>query len=241
MTYHDIDLPQAWLAGLCRRRNHIRRLSLFGSVLRDDFGPDSDVDMLAEFEPGETPSLLTMAGLEIELAQARGTARGPADTQGLEPVFPGRGAGRSGPAICCRGMDQVRVTHMLDAAREAMDVCRGAVRAPIWIATPCWRVPWSTALRLWGEAAAHIGAETCVRSGTIPWAKIVGMRNRLVHAYFDIDQGRSLADRCRRPPATRAKPASASGHFRPGKVTGLPRAKNSRFASCSCSCSCSSS
>jgi len=38
---------------LCRR-HHIRRLSLFGSVLRDDFGPTSDVDVLVEFEPGQT-------------------------------------------------------------------------------------------------------------------------------------------------------------------------------------------
>lgn len=37
------------------RRHHIGRLSLFGSVLRDDFGPDSDIDALAEFEPGCTP------------------------------------------------------------------------------------------------------------------------------------------------------------------------------------------
>ena len=42
------------LAELCRR-HHIRRLALFGSVLRDDFGPSSDVDVLVEFEPGHVP------------------------------------------------------------------------------------------------------------------------------------------------------------------------------------------
>jgi predicted nucleotidyltransferase len=42
------------LADLCRR-HHIRRLALFGSVLRDDFGPQSDIDVLIEFEPGHTP------------------------------------------------------------------------------------------------------------------------------------------------------------------------------------------
>ena len=47
-------IPSARLAEICRRR-HIRRLSLSGSILRDDFGPDSDVDMLVEFEPGHTP------------------------------------------------------------------------------------------------------------------------------------------------------------------------------------------
>lgn len=71
MTYHDVEMPRAKLAEFCRR-NHIRRLSLFGSILRDDFRRDSDVDFLAEFEPGRTPSLLTMAGLEIELSEMIG-------------------------------------------------------------------------------------------------------------------------------------------------------------------------
>jgi len=49
-----IQVPQEVLAAFCRR-HHIRRLALFGSVLRDDFGPQSDLDVLVEFEPGHTP------------------------------------------------------------------------------------------------------------------------------------------------------------------------------------------
>jgi len=49
-------VPKAQLAEFCRR-NHIRRLALFGSVLREDFGPDSDIDVLVEFEPGHVPGL----------------------------------------------------------------------------------------------------------------------------------------------------------------------------------------
>ncbi|MQA92793.1 MAG: nucleotidyltransferase [Gemmatimonas sp.] len=48
----EIDLER--IAELCRR-HHIIRLALFGSILRHDFGPESDVDMLVEFEPGHTP------------------------------------------------------------------------------------------------------------------------------------------------------------------------------------------
>lgn len=51
-----IDIPYDEVAAFCRR-NRIRRLSLFGSVLRDDFGPDSDIDVLVEFEEGHTPGL----------------------------------------------------------------------------------------------------------------------------------------------------------------------------------------
>ena len=51
-----IPVDRAKLAEFCRRR-HIRKLSLFGSVLRDDFGADSDVDVLVEFAPEHTPGL----------------------------------------------------------------------------------------------------------------------------------------------------------------------------------------
>ena len=59
------------LAEFCRR-NHIRRLSLFGSVLGDDFGPGSDVDVLVDFEPGHRIGLIKMAGMEIELSRLFG-------------------------------------------------------------------------------------------------------------------------------------------------------------------------
>jgi len=49
-----IPLPEDEISAFCRR-HHIRRLALFGSVVRDDFGPDSDVDVLVQFEPGKTP------------------------------------------------------------------------------------------------------------------------------------------------------------------------------------------
>jgi predicted nucleotidyltransferase len=53
------------------RRHHIRRLSLFGSVLRDDFRPDSDVDVLVEFETGYVPGL-AFFGMEEELSEILG-------------------------------------------------------------------------------------------------------------------------------------------------------------------------
>ncbi|HLL90230.1 MAG TPA: nucleotidyltransferase family protein [Tepidisphaeraceae bacterium] len=61
--------PQA-VAAFCRR-NGIVRLSLFGSVLRPDFRPDSDVDVLVEFD-GPTPSLLDLGGMQVELTEMFG-------------------------------------------------------------------------------------------------------------------------------------------------------------------------
>ena len=55
------------LASLCRRRR-IRRLSLFGSTLRGEARPDSDIDLLVEFEPQAKPGLIALAGIELELS-----------------------------------------------------------------------------------------------------------------------------------------------------------------------------
>jgi uncharacterized protein len=66
-----IPIPQEALADFCRR-NSIRRLSLFGSVLRDDFRPDSDVDMLVEFEPDKRIGLFGLSALQIELTEMIG-------------------------------------------------------------------------------------------------------------------------------------------------------------------------
>ncbi|NLF30477.1 MAG: nucleotidyltransferase family protein [Planctomycetes bacterium] len=71
---------------LCRR-HHVERLALFGSVLRDDFGPDSDIDVLVEFEPDATVGFLDMAELEQALAEMWGRPvdlRTPAE---LSPYF----------------------------------------------------------------------------------------------------------------------------------------------------------
>ena len=61
-----IKIPKQKLAEFCRR-HHIRKLSFFGSVLRDDFRPDSDIDVLVEFESGHVPGL-AFFGMEEELA-----------------------------------------------------------------------------------------------------------------------------------------------------------------------------
>ena len=66
----QIAIPQEQIEAFCKR-NHIRRLSLFGSVLRSDFGPDSDVDVLVEFVPGFVPGL-AFFGMEEELSAILG-------------------------------------------------------------------------------------------------------------------------------------------------------------------------
>ena len=62
-----IAVEQKKIVEFCRR-HRIQRLSFFGSVLRDDFRPSSDVDVLVEFRPGSTPGFIRLAGMELELS-----------------------------------------------------------------------------------------------------------------------------------------------------------------------------
>jgi len=65
-----ISISQERLAEFCRRQ-HIRKLALFGSVLREDFGRDSDIDVLVEFEPEFVPGLKFFA-IQHELSELLG-------------------------------------------------------------------------------------------------------------------------------------------------------------------------
>jgi len=71
MNDKRIKLPNGRIAEFCKR-HRIRRLSLFGSVLRGDFGPDSDIDVLVEFEFDTRVGLISLAGLELELGEIIG-------------------------------------------------------------------------------------------------------------------------------------------------------------------------
>ncbi|HLF17118.1 MAG TPA: nucleotidyltransferase family protein [Candidatus Thermoplasmatota archaeon] len=86
MAEPRIRIPKGELAGFCRR-NRIRELSLFGSVLRSDFRPESDVDVLVEFEEGHGPGLLGLVAMERELSSLIGR-RVDLNTKGfLSPYF----------------------------------------------------------------------------------------------------------------------------------------------------------
>ncbi len=62
-----LSVPQEMLTAFCRR-HYIRKLAIFGSALREDFGPESDVDVLVEFEPHHIPGYIRLAGMALELS-----------------------------------------------------------------------------------------------------------------------------------------------------------------------------
>ena len=80
-----ISIDRKKIAEFCRR-NHIRKLALFGSVLRKDFSVGSDVDILVEFEPGQVPGLAFFS-MEKELSEIMGEKVGLNTPQFLSPYF----------------------------------------------------------------------------------------------------------------------------------------------------------
>lgn len=77
----QIEFDKDYLEAFCRR-HRIKRLSLFGSALRGELGPDSDIDLLVEFEPDARPSLFDVGGMMHELTEVMGRQvdiRTPAD------------------------------------------------------------------------------------------------------------------------------------------------------------------
>ena len=80
-----IELPKDKIAEFCRR-HHIRKLAVFGSALREDFRPDSDLDLLVEFDPEHTPGL-AFFGMEQELSELLGRKVDLNTPQFLSPYF----------------------------------------------------------------------------------------------------------------------------------------------------------
>jgi predicted nucleotidyltransferase len=79
-----IAIPKAEIAAFCRRYK-VRRLSLFGSALRDDFGPESDVDVLVDFEPEARVGFLTLSRMARELSELLGRPVDLVPRSGLKP------------------------------------------------------------------------------------------------------------------------------------------------------------
>lgn len=110
-----IPIDQGAVADFCRR-NHIRKLSIFGSAIRDDFRRESDVDVLVEFDPEYIPGP-AFVGMQEELAQMVG--------QRVDLSTPGF----LSPYIRDRVMqealvlyDETRLRHMIEAAERAVEV-----------------------------------------------------------------------------------------------------------------------
>jgi predicted nucleotidyltransferase len=86
MAQTQIEIPTDGLAEFCRQ-HHIRQLALFGSVLRGDFGPDSDVDVLVEFEPEAHIGFMALSRIQRELSTLLQRPVDLVPKDGLKPMI----------------------------------------------------------------------------------------------------------------------------------------------------------
>ena len=85
-----------------------------------------------------------------------------------------------------RDEDRVRLRHMVEAAQSAIEFVSGRARADL-DTDRMLLFAVVRAIEIVGEAASKVSNETRAAHNAIPWQAIIGMRNRLVHAYFEVD------------------------------------------------------
>ena len=201
MVQTRIALSPEQVADFCRR-HHIRALSVFGSVLRDDFSPASDVDVLVDFEPGfdswravdaakaELSALL--GGREVDLIRRQSLNRWIRSRVFAEEEVlydrdaDGRGIGggtKGHPRVpTMTERDILYLGQMLDNAREAIEIARDADAAR-FESDRVLRLALTRLVQVVGEAARKVSPEGRATYPAIPWRSIVGMRHILVHEY----------------------------------------------------------
>ena len=204
-----IEISRDAIAAFCQR-NHIRRMAFFGSVLRDDFGPESDVDVLVEFEPGRTPGfafidmqdqLSAILGREADMhtfeaieskqnwllrAEIVGSAEMLYERGPEYESWPQEGCDKSLKTGGKRRDDRVSLLDMLIYARKAVDSFGEVSREDLegdWIK----ELALTRAVEVIGEAANRVSPTTRERHPEISWSQIIGTRNLLAHAYDAVD------------------------------------------------------
>ena len=185
MKLHDVEIDERDLTTFCRA-NAIRELLFFGSITRDDFRPDSDVDVIVNFEPGRTPDLFTFAGLQLELTQMLGR-QVHLHTDGMIHERRRRSGALRLPHMPperhdISGADIDRLEHILEAACDLGAFVQGRRRDEL-DSDPMLRRAILHAILVIGEAAARTSAQARALLPALEWGKIVATRNILVHVY----------------------------------------------------------
>ena len=195
----EFRLPLEAIRAYCKQRP-IKRLSLFGSALRDDFSSESDIDLLVEYAPEADISGYDILRQQKEFSELIGRPVDLGTPQSLspyirdevidsaEPIYDVAGIpeGRRKPMPKKPDKDRLRLLDMRDAAEDATDIASGYTRVDIE-KIRMLQLALVKAVEVIGEAARHVSEETRALAPDIEWGDIVGMRNNLVHAYWKIN------------------------------------------------------
>jgi len=204
------DILQALRGHLPGLREHygVRSLGVFGSYVRGEERPGSDVDVLVEFEDNAKPSLFGLVALQEELSDALGVKVDLVEKKGLKPYIGKRilsevvwllgGDGGAGPrrvqgkASLQQGGRQMP-REFLDFLKDIVEAVEQVERFVAGMAFNEFSGDEKTVLAVtkavenMGEAAKRIPEDVRRRYPEIPWKEMAGMRDRLAHGYFEVD------------------------------------------------------
>lgn len=192
-------LPLEAIRAYCSQRP-IKRLSLFGSALRADFGPDSDIDMLIEYAPEAKIDAYAILRQQADLGKLIGRPVDLGTPQSLSPYIRQEVIDSAEPLYDVDGIypsrrkpvpkkpdkDRLRLLDMRDAAEDAINIASGYTRVDIE-KIRMLQLALVKSVEIIGEAARHVSEETRAQAPDIDWGDIVGMRNNLVHAYWKVN------------------------------------------------------
>ena len=195
----EFRLPLEAIRAYCKQRP-IKRLLLFGSALRDDFTPESDIDLLVEYAPEADINGLDIVRQQKDFSEMIGRPVDLGTPQTLspyirqevidsaEPLYDVDGIypSRSKPMPKKPDKDRLRLLDMRDAAEKARRFATGRTRADME-SDEMLDLALVKAIEIIGEAANHVSEETRALAPDIDWGDIVGMRNNLVHAYWKVN------------------------------------------------------
>lgn len=194
------------IAQFCQRWQ-IAELSLFGSVLRDDFGPESDVDLLVSYEPGHRLTLAAIGEMQTEIEALLGRAVDLTEQKNLKNPFSKReilGTARivyplerTTPLAIVRAnpvaQDQVRnntaLWDMVEAMRRILRFITG-VSYEDYIENDLLRSAVERQLEVLGEAANRVTPAFQAEHPEIDWRNIIGLRNVIIHRYDQLENER---------------------------------------------------
>jgi uncharacterized protein with HEPN domain len=177
-----VEFPMNEITAFCRR-HQIRELALFGSVLRDDFTPESDIDLLVDFEPGAKIGFMTLSGMQIELSELLQRPVDLVPRRDLKKVI--RDTVLSSAKVIMRS-EKLYLTDIVEAA-DAIQRFVADVEQDDFLHDELYQSAVLQKLTIIGEAAARLSNEFKSRYPEIEWRKIVGFRNIVVHTYFAVD------------------------------------------------------
>ncbi|MCY3829139.1 MAG: nucleotidyltransferase domain-containing protein [Rhodospirillaceae bacterium] len=187
-----IEIPSERIADFCERWQ-VAKLALFGSVLRDDFGPDSDIDALARFDDTARRTLFDVGRMEEELSEifgrdvdlvswrgvesSRNYIRRRAILDAAETIYAPKQSIRR---------DEALLLDMLLAARDAVDFAR-VLTFESFAQDRMVQHAILQAVETVGRAAFRVSAETRDAHSRIPWTDIVEMQHCFKDDHFNID------------------------------------------------------